>query len=164
VVDGLGEELLDVAGLVPPVGDAPMTRASHAVGWRQVWTPVLASHDARTAAKVRTVAAFAVVGVARRVAGDCSSCPSRVRSSGWDSPIALDRVYCPVRTASQISASAPAGTLARVMKRPSHARRTVCADRHAALLAMTSRRLCPLSLTPSSSSALVLAVVGPVLS
>ena len=39
-----------------------MIRASHALGVRHVCTLVLASHAARTAATVRTVAALAVVG------------------------------------------------------------------------------------------------------
>ena len=70
----------------------------------------------------------------------CSGSPSRVRSIRCESLIALVSEYWPVRTASQIRASAPAGTLLRVTNWASHSRRTVSADRHALLLAMTSRR------------------------
>ena len=125
-----------------------MIRASHALGVRHVCTLVLASHAASTAATVRTVAALAVVAsAARRVHAcdparnpSCSGSPSRVRSIRCESLIALVSEYCPVRTASQIRASAPAGTLRLVTNWASHSRRTVSADRHALLLAMTSRR------------------------
>lgn len=50
--------------------------------------------------------------------------------AGGTHPHRLGQGCCPVRIASQISASAPVGTLVQVMERASHARRTVCADRH----------------------------------